>query len=99
MSDTIPAHYLSVTLLCAYQKAFEDRVDEFEKGQAVVSDVWNAIHVCTSKKAAALYLKNDCGWDIPNHQLLAFMSTIWMYKIHVEKHEIRAAIHIAVNKF
>lgn len=99
MSDTIPAHYLTVSLLCEYQKWSGRGITIFEEGQKIVSDLWNALHVCTSKKAAVLYLKNDCGWNIPNHQLLAFTSSIWMYKAHIAKHELQASLRMAVNAF
>jgi hypothetical protein len=99
VSATIPAHYLTISLLCAYQKFFNTSLTEFEDGQRLVCDMWNALHVCTSKKAATIYLKSTANWEHPSHQLLSFMSTIWMYKIHVEKHEIRESLHIAVNKF
>lgn len=99
MSDIIPAHYLSITLLCEYQKYFTDPVYEFDRGQSLVSDMWNALHMCTSKKNAVLYLKNQCNWDGHNHLLLAFVGTIWMYQPSIKHHEAHASLSMAVNKF
>jgi hypothetical protein len=99
MSDTIPAHYLTVSLLCAYQAHFNEPIHDFERGQTLVSDMWNALHQCTSKKNAVLFLKNQCNWDGANHILLAFVGTIWMYQPSIKHHEAHASLTMAVSKF
>jgi hypothetical protein len=89
-TPVIPAHYLAVTLLCEYQKYTNVCVKDFGEGQSLVADMWNALHVCTSKKNAALFLQTERNWAMPNHLLLAFVSSIWMYQPSVKHHEIHA---------
>jgi hypothetical protein len=95
----VPAHYLTISLLCAYQKWSGRSITGFEEGQKIVSDLWNALHQCTSKKNAVLFLKNQCDWDCANHQMLAFMSELWMYQPSIKHHEAHACLSIAVSKF
>jgi len=101
MSKTTPfiaPQHLSITLLCEYQKHFKVTVIDPFEGHKLVGAMWNALHVCTSKKNAVLYLQDE-GWKTPGHILLTFMSRIWMYKPHIAHHEATAELTMAVNKF
>lgn len=102
MSNTpslIPPHYLTVTLLCEYQKWSGETITNWEAGQKLVSDLWNALFLHPHRRTAVLYLKDTCGWTQANHQLLAFTGLVWHYKTHIAKHEAHAGLTMAVNKF
>lgn len=89
----VSAHHVALSLLCAYQKYFDRCVKDDTSGHALVADMWNTLLVCQSKKDAVRYLKDTCQWELPGHQLLTFMTSIWAYQPSVRHHEAHASAY------